>query len=122
MLHMCFVDQHKTFDRVPRNVLEWAMMTNGIQAVLVRSVISLYEGAKTRIILDFELSEELEVKVWMQQGSVLSPFLFAVVADVVIEFARDGALSELVNADDLILMSETIEGLSNKCLRAEEGF
>ena len=50
-----------------------------------------------------------EVKVGMQQGSVLSPCPFAVVADVVTEFAREGALSELLYADDLVLMSETIE-------------
>ena len=40
---------------------------------------------------------------------MLSPFLFAVVVDVVIEFAREGALSELLCADDLVVMSETIE-------------
>ena len=52
----------------------------------------------------------------MHQGSVLSPFLFAVVVDVVTEFAREGALYELLYADDLVLMSETIEGLRNKFL------
>ena len=35
--------------------------------------------------MDCELSEEFEVKVWMHQGSVLSPFLFALVVDVVTE-------------------------------------
>ena len=43
-----------------------------------------------------ELSEEFEVKAGMHQGSVLSPFLFAVVVDVVIEFAKDGRQSELL--------------------------
>ena len=38
--------------------------------------------------MDSDLSEELEVKVGMHQGSVLSSFLFAVVVDVVTEFAR----------------------------------
>ena len=76
----------------------------------------LYEGAKTRVRVDSELSEEFEVKVGMHQGSVLSPFIFAVVVDVVTELAREGALSELLYADDLILMSETIEGLRNKFL------
>ena len=42
----------------------------------------------TRLRVDNELSEEIEFKVWMHQGSVLSPFLFAVVVDVVTEFAR----------------------------------
>ena len=82
----------------------------GIPEVLVRSVMSLYEGAKTRVRVDSELSEKFEVKVGMHHGSVLSPFLFAVVKDVVTEFARDGALSELLHANDLLL-SETIEGL-----------
>ena len=76
--------------------------------------MSLYEGAKTRVRVDSVLSEESEVKVGMHQGSVLSPFLFAVVADVVTELVREGALSELLYADDLVLMSETIMGLGNK--------
>ena len=38
--------------------------------------------------VDSELSEESEIKVRMHQGSVLSPFLLAVVANVLIEFAR----------------------------------
>ena len=44
----------------------------------------------------------------MHQGSVFSPFPFAVVVDVVTKFAIDDALSVLLYADDLVLMSETI--------------
>ena len=51
---------------------------------------------------------------------MLSPFLFAVVVDVVTEFARAGALSELLYAYDLVLMSETIMGLMNKFLKCKE--
>ena len=58
----------------------------------------------------------------MHQGSVLSPFLFAVVVDVVTEFAREGALNELLYADHLVLMSETIEGLRYKFLKCKEAF
>ena len=64
-----------------------------IPEVLVRSVSRVYEGAKTRVRVDCELSEEFEVNVGMYQGSVLSPFLFAVVVDVVTELAREGSLS-----------------------------
>ena len=74
-------------------------------------MLGLYEGAKTRVRVKSELSEEFEVKVVMHQGSVLSTFLFAVVVDVVTEFAREGALSELLYADDLVLVSESIEAL-----------
>ena len=53
----------------------------------------------TRVRVDYEFSEAFEVKTRMHQGSVLSPFIFAVVVDVVTEFAREGALSELLYAD-----------------------
>ena len=64
------------------------MRKKGIPKVMVRSVMSLHEGAKTRVRVDSELSEESEVKVGIFQGPVLSPFLLAEVVDVVIEFAR----------------------------------
>ena len=54
-------------------------------AVLVRSLMSLFKGAKTRVRVDSELSEEFDVNVEMHQVSVLSPFLFEVVVDVVTE-------------------------------------
>ena len=105
-LHICLVDLEKAFDRVQRRLLEWAMRKHGIPNVLARSVMSLYEGAKTRVRVDSELSEEPEHNEEMHQGSVLSQFLLAVVVDVVTEFVRDGVLSELLYADDLILMNE----------------
>ena len=39
------------------------MGKKGIPVVLVRSVMSLHEGAKTRVRVDSELSEEVEAKV-----------------------------------------------------------
>ena len=49
--------------------------------------------------------------------------------DIVIEFDRVGALSELLYFDDLILVSETIEdncetimGLKNKFIKLKEAF
>ena len=51
-LYMCFVDLEKAFDRIPRKVFECAMRKKGIPEVLVRSMRSLYEGAKTRVRAD----------------------------------------------------------------------
>ena len=48
-LHMCFVDLEKAFDRVPMKVSEWALRKKEIPDILVRSVMILYEGAKTRV-------------------------------------------------------------------------
>ena len=113
-LYICFVDLEKAFDRVPRKVMEWAMRKKGLPEALVRAVMSLYEGAKTRVRVGSDLSDEFEVKVGVHQGSVLSPLVFAIVVDVVTESAREGVLSELLYADDLVLTSESMEGLREK--------
>ena len=75
--YMCFVDREKVGDRVSRKVLEWALRKKEIPEVSVRSVMSPYEGAKTRVGVGSQLSEESEVKVGIHQGCVLSPLLFA---------------------------------------------
>ena len=42
--------------------------------------------------------------------------------DVIFELTREGGLCELLYDDDLVLMSETIEGLSNKFIKWKEAF
>ena len=119
---MCFVDLEKAFHRVPRKVLEWAMRKRGIPEVMVRVVMSLYEGAKTRIRVGLELFEEFEVKVSVHQGSVFLPLVFAIMVDVVMENVRNGLMSEMLYMDDLVLTSETMEGLREKFWKWKEAF
>ena len=111
---MCFFDMEKAFNRVPRKVMEWVMRKKGLSEVMVRAVMSLYDGAKTRVRVGSAYSEEFEVKVGVHQGSVLSPLLFAIVVDVITENARRGVVNELLYADDLVIVSEDIEDLKEK--------
>ena len=113
-LYMCFVDMEKAFNRVPRKVMEWAMRKKGLSEVIVRAVMSLYDGAKTRVRVGSAYSEEFKVHVGVHQGSVLSPLLFAIVVDVVTENARRGVVNELLYADDLVIMSEDMEDLKER--------
>ena len=108
-LYMCFVDMEKAFDRVPRKVMKWVMRKKGLSEVIVWTVMSLYDGAKTRVRVESACSEKFEVKVGVHQGAVLSPLLFAIVVDVVTENARRGVVNVLLYADDLVIMSEDME-------------
>ena len=45
---------------------------------------------------------------------MLSPLLFAIVVDVIIENARRGVVNELLYADDLVLMSSDMEDLKDR--------
>ena len=82
---------------------------------LVQAVISMYKRAKTRVKVGDGHSEEFDVGV--HQGSVLSPFLFSIVLDVLSEDGRKGALYKLLYADDLVLMEGTMEELKAQFIR-----
>ena len=84
-LFMCFME--KAFNRVPAKVIEWAMRKKGLSEVMVWEVMSLYDGAKTRVRVGSAYSEEFEVKIGVYQGSVLSPLLFAIAEEVITENA-----------------------------------
>ena len=110
-LYMCFVDIEKAFDRFPRKEMEWAMRKKGLPEVIVRVVMSLYHEAETKVLVGSESSEKFLVQVGVHQGSVLSPLLFAIAVDVILEDAREGLINEILYAYDLVLMSKSIENL-----------
>ena len=55
---------------------------------MVQAVMSLYDGAKTRVRVGFAYLEEFKVKVGVHQGSVLSPLWFPIAVDIVTENVR----------------------------------
>ena len=74
-----FVHLEKAFDRVPREVIRWAVHKLGVEEWLVSAVMSVYTGAKTVVRTACGNSISFEVKVGMHQGSALSPLLFVIV-------------------------------------------
>ena len=74
-------------------------------------MMSLFEGSRTKVGVGSGTSLEFGVRVGVHQVSVLSPLIFAIVVDVVTEHAREGLLNEILYADDLMLMSESLDDL-----------
>mgnify|MGYP001792478894 CR=1 FL=1 len=67
------------------------MRKKGIPEVMVRAVISLHEGADTRVRVGLELSEEFEVKVGVcTRDPCHCCWFFAILVDVVMENVRNG--------------------------------
>jgi len=61
-LYFAFVDFEKAFDRVPREVIRWAMRKLGVEDWLVSAVVSMYAGAKTVVRTVYGNSNGFEVK------------------------------------------------------------
>ena len=71
-----FVDLVKAFNKVPRKVIRWALRQLGMEEWLGQTVMTIYEKARTVARIKLGYSTELEVKVGVYQGSVISPLLF----------------------------------------------
>jgi hypothetical protein len=57
---------------------------------------------------------KFDVKVWVHQGSVLSPILYVIVFEAVSQDFRAVYHDKCYYADDLVIMAETTEELSIK--------
>ena len=113
-LYFAFVDLEKAFDRVPRDVIWWAMRKLGVEEWIVRVVQAMYANARSRVRVNGTFSDDFEVKVGVHQGSVLSPLLFVMVLEALSREFRTGCPWELLYADDLVLIAESMEELSEK--------
>jgi hypothetical protein len=113
-LWMAFIDLEKAFDRVPREVLWWALRKLNVTEQLVEVIMLMYNGVRTAVKTAEGAGEEFEVRVGVHQGSVLSPLLFTIVLEAISKQSRGGLPWELLYADDLVLIAETEEQLLSK--------
>ena len=77
-------------------------------------VLSLYKNCKAVVSVYGELSISFYVKVRVHQWSALSPLLFIMVMDVLIEDVGGGSLMELLYADNLVLCEESLNKVMDK--------
>jgi hypothetical protein len=109
-LYLCFVDLEKAFDRVPRRVIEWALRKKAVPEGMVQAVMGMFSRASTVVKVKDEFSDPFDVKVGVRQGSVL----FITVMDVVCSESKRGLLMEILYADDLVIVAESIEELRTR--------
>ena len=100
-LYFAFVDLEKAFDRVPREVVWWAMRKLAVDEWIINVVQAMYSNSRSRVRINDSFSEEFPIKVGVHQGSVLSPLLFIIVLEALSREMRSGCPKELLYADDL---------------------
>ena len=64
-------------------LIESSLRRKGVMECYVKAVMKMYEEVLSQVKVVGETSKEFAVRVGIHQGSILSPFIFAVVMDVV---------------------------------------
>ncbi|VDP23366.1 unnamed protein product [Heligmosomoides polygyrus] len=104
-VHIAFLDLEKAFDRVPREVIWYALPHHGVPDELIEWVRILYSCPKSRVQAA-GTSMEFPISVGVHQGSALSPLLFVVVMDAITRDLQKPVPWTLLYADDVMLACE----------------
>ena len=74
----------------------------------------MYEGAKTYVRTPVGHTEYFPIELGLHQGSAISPYLFTLILDELSREIQQSIPWCLIFADDIVLVSETMEGLNTR--------
>ena len=121
MTAYCIYRHRKGYDRVPRQEVWKCMGEKGVPEKYVMIVQDMYEGARTRVKSSVGLTDTIPVGAGLHQGSSLSPYLFAVIMDVLARGIKDLCPWCMLYADDIIVCHQK-RGCSKETRRVEKGY
>ena len=116
-----YVDLKKAFDSVHRETLWDLLRVRGIPARIIDLMTGLYSGTDSAVKCGGGISNPFPVNAGVRQGCVLAPSLFNTCMDWVLgkvsdrshcgAFVGDSKVSDLVFADDAVILAESLEVL-----------
>ena len=110
----CFFDASKAFNLIDHGILFDTLMKHGLPFPIIRFLASWYSMQKMQVRWDKSLSEPISLSNGVRQGSVLSPYLFAMYIDSLLLFLCDSGVGcywgcsfvgAFSYADDVVLLA-----------------
>ena len=124
-----FLDASKAFDRVNFTKLFRLLISRGLNALFIRFLLNLYTRQTLQVNWNGIVTDSFNVFNDMKQGGVLSPVLFCIYPDAMLEHLRLSGYGcsiglhftgALAYADDVVLLSPTyneLKRMSEICLQ-----
>ena len=118
-LHLNFIDFKSAFDTVWRNALWKMLLKIGVQPKYVNIIKYMYENTKCAVTIENTLTGWFVVGVGVRQGCILSPTLFNIFLEFVMDeisslqelHLRQDLSTDVRYADDTTLISVLLEKL-----------
>src|SRR4051812_2889142 len=128
-VYLCFVDYQKAFDRVKHSKLIEVMEKAGVPVLERRLIINLYWGQPAAVKWDGEIGRDVSVERGVRQGCVISPLLFNLYSEFMINEAMETVegigfngvnITNLRFADDAVLITDKRKKLQKMISRLNE--
>uniref|UniRef100_A0A8L8KRW8 Reverse transcriptase domain-containing protein n=1 Tax=Heligmosomoides polygyrus TaxID=6339 RepID=A0A8L8KRW8_HELPZ len=81
---------------------------------LISVIKDIYEGSKAAVRTPHGMTKKMDITVGVHQGSALSPFLFVLTLDCIVNHLEKGPLRTILYADDITLVADRREELEEK--------
>ena len=130
-MYLCFIDYSKAFDCINHIRLWLSLRSMGILEHLIVLMKNLNEGQEATVCISHGDTEWFGISKGVQQGCILSLYLFNLYAEKIMhkaELDEDGLgvrvgrlrFTNLQNANDTILMAESSEDLKMLITKVKE--
>lgn len=120
-IYACFIDYNKAFDKVRHDQLIETLVKRRIDLRDIRIISNLYYGQKAAVRIEDTTSEEIDIQRGVRQGCILSPILFNLYSEDIVNRALDDqdmgikingmTINNLRYADDTVILAGTHEDL-----------
>ena len=119
-IYACFVDFQKAFDSVNHAHLWTKLASLGVSSTMITLLQNMYAKAVSVVQVNEEVSSQFPCLNGVRQGCTLSPLLFSLfISDLEQSLGEENGGIQLIRsrlhlllfADDLVLLSESPEGL-----------
>ncbi len=126
--YVCAIDASKAFDKVDRKYL-WLKLKDKVEPYILASLMEYYNDSIAVVNNNNEYSKIFKTSIGVKQGGPLSPRLFAMyVEDLIdqIENLEEGAqlnnikIDIIMYADDILLVAPTLKSLQKLLNKTSE--
>ena len=117
--YLCFLDIKAAYDSVPRDILWARCISRGVPRLVVERLKSLFDHQRSVLTINGKDSQPIIHEAGVQQGSLLSPWLYSLFIDDLIQTLNSNGPMVQVNesfsvnnffyADDIALVSKKRE-------------
>ena len=129
--NIVFLDLAKAFDTISHKSIKKGLMRKGVPDEVVEGILEMYQNSSTIITLKGKSTRRIAINSGVKQGCPLSPLLFNIVMDELIERLKKRKIGvevggELITvmafADDLVLVTEDASHMTIALYECEQYF